>query len=96
MSQNVASHWYIFLAFAPAFAVLILAIVEGWKLIDEVNVAIPWQERYRRWGKDPVRAWEKHILMFPERAALRRRIRWLYGGSFGLLAVAVASCFLWK
>jgi hypothetical protein len=74
--------------YVPAFCVLILAVLDGWKLVDEVNAAIPSQEHYRRWGRDPLRAWERHAMLFPDRAALRRRIRWLYLGSLALVAAA--------
>jgi hypothetical protein len=96
MKQAAASEWLRFAVYVPAFGVLTLAVLEGWKLIREVNAAIPGQEHYRYWGRDPVRAWERHETLFPERGALRRRIRWLYLGSFGLVAVASAWILLWK
>jgi len=87
-----ATNWVAFLAFLSPFCVLIFAIREGWKLIDEVNVAVRGKEHYRHWGSDPVQAWTKHETLFPERASVRRRVRWLYLASMGLMAAVV----LWQ
>ena len=75
------------LLIAP-FYLLVRAIVAGWKLIDEVNAAVPWQERYRHLGWDPVRAWEKHEMLFPDRLEVRRRVRRLYFLAIGSFAAA--------
>jgi hypothetical protein len=76
------------LLFVPPVYILIRATIAGWKLVDEVNAAVPWQERFRHYGRDPVRAWEKHESLFPDRLEVRRRVKKLYLWAIGLFAAA--------
>jgi hypothetical protein len=84
------SDWLRLLLWVPDVFFLIRSLVDGWKLVDEVNAAVPWPERYRHFGRDPVRAWEKHEELFPARKALRKRIR--RSGLAGWTFLAVALC----
>jgi hypothetical protein len=88
MKEVIMLGWLRYLLFIPSIVFLILAVIAGWKLIDEVNAAVPWQERYRHYGRDPVRAWEKHGTLFPDQLEVRRRVRRLYFSAMGLCAAA--------
>jgi hypothetical protein len=74
--------------FAPSIYFLIRATIAGWKLVDEVNAAVPRQEQYRHFGGGPVRAWEKHEALFPDRVEVRRRVRRLYFWAIGMVIAA--------
>jgi hypothetical protein len=95
MSQTFAA-WIPMLAFMPTLLVLIVAMRAAWKLVNEVNAAVPPQERYRHWGSDPVRAWGKHEALFPEREPVRRNVRWLFGAVLALTSMTAVSAMFVK
>ena len=83
------SDWNRLLLFVPGVVLLAVSLVDGWKLVNEVNAAVSPPTRYRYFGRDPVRAWEKHQDLFPDRMALRKRIRKFGLVGWALLAIAV-------
>ena len=91
-----ATNWVLLLAYLPAICVLIVATREGWRLIDQVNTTVRSEERYRYWGRDPLRAWERHNALFPDRTSIRLRVRWLYLASMGLCALATVFIIVWN
>ena len=76
------------IVFVLPFVILVWAVVEGWKLVDEVNASVQSDERFRHFGGDPLRAWERHKALFPGRVGFRTRVRNLYLIALGSFAVA--------
>jgi hypothetical protein len=90
--MNLLGYWRAvsYLAWIPACYFFVRGVFAGWTLLDEVNQVAPiLQPHYRRWGWDPVRAWKRHEILFPEKAAERRNIRRLYNLSLIFAACAI-------